>query len=182
MKDLALLLIDLQNDYFPGGANALVNSTEAVKNAKLILQNFRENHRPVFHVQHIATRPGSTFFLPGTQGAEIHPQVAPMEAESILIKHTPNSFFETTLLSELRDTSIKELIICGMMTHMCVDATVRAARDYGFKCRLIANACATRDLQVFDKIIKADEVHHAFLAALNGFYATVLDTKQFLKL
>jgi nicotinamidase-related amidase len=178
MKDSALLLIDLQNDYFPGGANPLVNSTEAVMNAKLVLQNFRENQLPVFHVQHVAIRPGSTFFLPGTRGAEVHPEVAPVETESVIIKYTPNSFVDTTLLSMLRDTSVKELTICGMMTHMCVDATVRAARDYGFKCSLIADACATRDLQVFDKIVRADDVHHAFLAALNGFYATVINTKQ----
>lgn len=180
MKDTALLLIDLQNDYFTGGSYPLVNSTEAVMNARLVLQNFREKHLPVFHVQHHAIRPGSTFFLPGTRGAEIHSEVAPVENENIIIKHTPNSFFETTLLSELRDTSVREIVVCGMMTHMCVDATLRAAKDYGFKCRLIADACATRDLQVFEKIIGADEVHHAFLAALNGFYAAVINTKQFL--
>lgn len=182
MKDIALLLIDLQNDYFPGGSNSLVNSTEAVMNARSVLQIFREKHMPVFHVQHIATRPGSTFFLPETKGAEIHPEVAPVETESLVIKHTPNSFVETTLLSELRDTCVREIVVCGMMTHMCVDATVRAARDYGFKCRIIADACATRDLQVFDKIIRAEDVHHAFLAALNGYYAAVVNTEQFLNI
>jgi len=182
MQDTALVLVDLQNDYFPGGTNPLVNSTEAVMNAKLVLQNFRDNHRPVFHVQHIATRPGSTFFLAGTRGADIHHEVAPVDTESIIIKHTPNSFIETTLLSELRDTSIKEVVLCGMMTHMCVDATVRAAKDYGFRCRMIADACATKDLQFSDKIIQAEDVHHAFLAALNGFYASVINTKQFLSI
>ncbi len=180
MKDTALLLIDLQNDYFPGGSNPLKNSTEAVMNARLVLQFFRERHMPVFHVQHIATRPGSTFFLQGTRGAEIHAEVAPVETESIISKHTPNSFVETTLLSELRDTSVSDIVVCGMMTHMCVDATVRAARDHGFKCTLIADACATRDLQIFDNTIRAEEVHHAFLAALNGYYATVVNSRIFL--
>jgi nicotinamidase-related amidase len=180
MNDTALILIDLQNDYFEGGANTLVNSLEAVLNAKQVLGIFRKNQWPVFHIQHISISRNATFFLPATKGAEIHPAVSPLVHESQIIKHYPNSFRDTTLLTELRAMNIVKLVICGMMTHMCVDATVRAARDYGFNCKLVGDACATKDLQITDKIIGAEDVHNAFLAALNGFYANVITTSQFL--
>lgn len=178
MKDIALILIDIQNDYFTGGANQLMNSEAAAKKAQSVLALFRQKQLPVFHIQHI-NGPGSTFFLPSTKGAEIYHEVMPLQSESLIVKHYPNSFRETTLLTELRAMSISQLVICGMMTHMCVDATVRAARDYGFKIELIADACATKDLRLLGKVVKAEDVHYAFLGALNGFYATVMNTAEF---
>ena len=71
----ALLLIDIQNDYFPGGAWELSHADEAAAQARLALGRFREQHRPVFHVRHINTRPGAAFFLPDTPGSEIHEPV-----------------------------------------------------------------------------------------------------------
>lgn len=176
----ALLIIDIQKDYFEEGANPLTGSLEASLNAKKILEQFRKENQPVVHIQHLATRPGSTFFVPGTNGAEIHPNVAPLPAEKVVIKHYPNSFHETDLLSYLHSNGITELVICGMMTHMCVDATVRAAKDYGFNCTLIGDACATRALSISGKTIQAQEVHNAFLAALAYFYSTVTTVEDYL--
>lgn len=89
---VALLLVDIQNDYFPGGAMELVGPVEAAENARRLLDAFRQQKRRVIHIQHIATRPNATFFLPGTPGAEIHPLVAPLQDEVVLQKHYPNSF------------------------------------------------------------------------------------------
>lgn len=125
------------------------------------------------YIQHLSTRPGSTFFVPGTKGADIHPNVTPLPDEKVVIKHYPNSFHATDLLSYLHSNDITELVICGMITHMCVDATVRAAKDYGFNCTLIGDACATRALSINEKVIQAEDVHNAFLAALAYFYSTV---------
>jgi nicotinamidase-related amidase len=176
----ALIIIDIQNDYFENGKMPLVGPVEASLNAKLILEQFRKEKLPVFHIQHISVRPNSTFLLPVTKGQEIHENVKPMEGEKVIVKHFPNGFRETELLEDLKSKKITDLVICGMMTHMCVDATVRAAKDYGFNCTLIGDACATRDLKLNGAIVKSEDVHRSFLAALGSFYAQVVTTKEYL--
>lgn len=176
----ALIIIDIQNDYFDKGAMPLVGSDKACNNAKLILERFRTKSLPIVHIQHIATRPTATFFLPNTKGAEIHEHVKPMDKEKVIVKHYPNSFRETELLDYLRGENISNLVICGMMTHMCVDATVRAAKDYGFNILLIGDACATKDQEINGQIVKAEEVQKSFLAALNYFYTSVKATSSYL--
>lgn len=176
----ALLLIDIQNDYFDKGAMTLVGSDLACQHAKTILDWFRHSNLPVIHIQHMAIRPDATFFKPNTDGVEIHELVKPLVNEKVIVKHFPNSFIRTELLDYLKSMEIKELVICGMMTHMCVDSTVRAAKDFGFNCTIIGDACATRDLTINGQTVKAQEVHNSFLAALNYFYANVLSIQQFI--
>ena len=173
----ALVLVDLQNDYFQGGAMELVDAEPAVSRAALLLQAFRQRSLPVFHVQHIAKRPGATFFLPGTVGAEIHAAVQPSAGEVVVTKHFPNSFRETTLLDALRSVDASTLVVAGMMTHMCVDTTVRAAADLGFRCSLAHDACATRDLEFGGQSVEARHVQLAYLAALEGSFASVRSTQ-----
>jgi len=176
----ALLLIDIQNDYFENGANPLAESLRASENAAKILEKFRANNLPVIHVQHLAARADSTFFLPGTSGADIHHNVKPLSHELVIEKHFPNSFRNTGLLVHLKSLEIEELVICGMMTHMCVDATVRAAKDFGFSCTLIGDACATKSLVINGQEADAKSVQHSFLAALSYFYAKVIDAEDYL--
>lgn len=169
----ALLIVDIQNDYFPGGAMTLVGSEAAGLRAKALLAAFRERGLPVIHVQHLGTRPGAGFFLPGTPGAEIHASVAPAAGETVVVKHFPNAFRETGLADALAAAGARQLVIAGMMTHMCVDATTRAAADAGYQCTLAHDACATRDLAFGGTAVPAAQVHAAFLAALSGSYAKV---------
>jgi nicotinamidase-related amidase len=169
----ALLIIDIQNDYFPGGAMELVGSDAAAECAAQVLDAFRSKGLPVVHVQHLSTRPGATFFLPGTRGAEIHERVAPRAGETVISKHYPNAFRETTLLEHLRGRDIGRLVIVGMMTHMCIDTTTRAAADLGFECVLVHDACATRDLSFGGRMVPAATVQGAFMAALDGLFAKV---------
>lgn len=177
----ALLIIDIQNDYFDGGAMPLVGSSIALKNAQHILEKFRQEQLPVIMIQHIASRPEAGFFLANTNGAKIHPDITPLDNEKVIIKHFPNSFHETELNEYLNDKGIDELIICGMMTHMCIDATTRAAKDIGYNCTLIGDACATRNLEIFGEKVNAEEVQKSFLAALDYFYANVITTDNYLK-
>jgi len=179
MKE-GLIIIDVQNDYFDKGTMTLVNSDNACKNAKLLLDRFRSENLPVIFIQHIATKPSATFFLPGTKGADIHAILHPLKNEKVIIKHFPNSFRETDLLDYLRENQITDLVICGMMTHMCVDATTRAAKDFGFNITVVGDACATRDLEIDGQFVKASEVQNSFLAALNYFYSTVKATNLYL--
>jgi len=174
----ALLLIDIQNDYFPGGAMELVGSAEAGQRAATLLAAFRRKQWPVVHVQHLSTRPGATFFLPDTPGVAIHDCVAPRPGETVVRKHFPNCFRETTLLEHLRGRQIGSLVIAGMMTHMCVDTSVRAAFDLGFGCQLAHDACATRALTFGGVAVAAADVQAAFLAALNGLFARVRPTAE----
>lgn len=175
----ALVLIDIQNDYFPGGKMELVGSREAGEEAKHALGWARQQGVPVVHVRHISKRPGATFFLPGTAGSEINNCVLPQADEIIIEKHFPNSFRETELLNSLQAKSITQLIICGMMTHMCVEATTRAAADLGFECAVLHNACATKDLAFNAIQVKAQEVHAAYLAGLAAGYAKVISVEEF---
>lgn len=174
----AYLLIDIQNDYFPGGTMELVGSSAAAAQAERLIQAFRRKGLPVIHVQHISTRPGAGFFLPGTHGARIHERVAPIEGEEVFQKHYPNSFRDTGLLAHLRDLGVSQLVIAGMMTHMCIDATTRAAADLGFQCVLAHDACATRALSFGGATVSAENVQTAFLAALNGLFARVSSTDE----
>ena len=181
MTDTALLVIDIQNDYFPGGRMELEGSPAAGANAARALAEFRRKKLSVFHVRHLSVRPGATFFIPGTEGAEIHSQVLPIEGETVVEKNFPNSFRDTPLKSALEKAGVKNLVVAGMMTHMCVDASVRQASDYGFRVTLLADACATRAQKWGEETVPARQVQLAFLAALNGAYAQVLDTKQYLE-
>lgn len=176
----ALILIDIQNDYFPSGRNELHKPEEALKCTKQALEFFRKNNLPVYHVRHTNTYKGATFFLPDTSGAEIHKSVSPRTDEKVLVKHTPNSFFQTGLYDELRKQNISHLVICGMMSHMCIDTSVRAARDYGFSVTVLEDACATKDLCRNGTVISADIVHNTIMASLDGVFAKVMPTQKFL--
>jgi len=178
MADTALLIIDIQNDYFPGGAMELEGADAAGGKASRALKSFREKQLPIIHVRHLSTRPGSTFFLPGTKGQEIHATVTPVSGEAIVEKNFPNSFRATGLKEILEKQQIKNLVVAGMMTHMCVDATVRHAADLGYKVTLLGDACATRAQAYGGESVPARQVHAAFLAALNGFYAKVIRSDE----
>ncbi|MGB8993657.1 MAG: cysteine hydrolase family protein [Desulfobaccales bacterium] len=177
----ALLLIDIQNDYFPGGAMELVDMTRAAAHAGEALAAFRQAGQPRFHVQHIALGPGAAFFRPDTAGVEIHASVRPLPGEPLIRKHYPNAFRDTGLLAALQSAGIEELVICGAMSHMCVDATTRAAFDYGLACTVIHDACASRDLVFKGQTIPAAHVHGAFMAALGMRYARVWSLEELLK-
>lgn len=176
-----LILVDLQNDYFSGGNMELVGIEEAAANALLLLDGFRTARQPVIHIQHISAQPGATFFLPETDGAKIHQTLTPQEGESVVVKNFPNSFRNTSLQELLKKEKPDNLVICGAMSHMCIDATTRAAFDLGFNCIVAEDACATRDLIFKNRTIKAADVHASFMAALSAPYARVISTEDIMK-
>ncbi|OGT37077.1 MAG: hypothetical protein A3F12_03620 [Gammaproteobacteria bacterium RIFCSPHIGHO2_12_FULL_38_14] len=177
----ALLLLEIQNDYFQNGRIPLEKSLEVSSKAQKILALYREKELPIFHIQQISTQPNAAYFLPCTKGAAFYPSVEPKKGECVIKKHYPNSFKDTTLLSHLTKNKITHLIICGMMTHLSIDATVRAAYDHGFSCTILDDACAAHPLEYNHSPIPAQEVHYAFLAALQSNYANILHAEEFLK-
>ena len=172
MKE-ALLIIDVQNDYFPGGANELSHPFEAENRIRELIAESRVCGRPVIYIQHF-NPPDDTFFLEGTFGADISERIRPADNDKVIIKRYPNSFLETDLDEYLKSIGATDLIVCGMMTHMCVDTTVRAAMDYGYSVKVVADACATMDLMINGETVPADMVQKAFIAALDGVFATII--------
>jgi len=169
-----LVIVDIQNDYFPGGANPLERPEAAAAQAARLLASFRDTGEPLVHMQHVWDAPDAEFMAPGTPGVEIHEAVAPHPGETVIQKQHPNSFLDTGLEQHLRDAGVDRLVVCGMMTSMCVDATVRAGADLGFPVVVAHDACATMPLEFGGRTIPAADVHAAFLAALADSYAEVV--------
>jgi nicotinamidase-related amidase len=174
----ALVIVDIQNDYFPGGAYPLVGPERAAAAAKRALEAFRAAGEPVVHVQHVWDAPEAEFMRPGTPGIEIHPDLAPAAGEPVITKESPNGFLATDLEQRLRAIGAEQLVLCGMMTSMCVDATARAASDLGFEVTVLADACAAPDLEFGGVAVPAAQVGAAFLAALADSYADVVTVEE----
>ena len=174
----ALIIVDIQKDYFPGGANPLHEPEQAVAAARRVLDHFRSTGESVLHIQHVWDAPDALFMRPGTEGVEIHGGVAPLPGETVIQKDAPNAFLRTSLERELRERAVDALVVCGMMTSMCVDATVRAAADLGFTVTVIHDACAAPALSFGGIEVPAPSVHAAFLGALAQGYATVVSAAE----
>lgn len=177
----ALIIIDLQMDYYEGGKCTLSKVDEATKNARLLLDKFRVEQLPIFHVQHIFASEEAPFFGPNTTGTDIHPEVTPKEGETLIVKQYVNSFKDTSLLNDLRIKGIENLIICGAMSHMCVAGTTRNASDLGFNCTVVEDACATLDLKFNGTTVPAAHVHATAMNTLGFAYAKIVTTEEFLK-
>jgi nicotinamidase-related amidase len=176
----ALVVVDIQNDYFPGGAFPLVEPELAAAVARRVLEAFRSAGQPVVHVQHVGEGPDSEFMRPGTQGVEIHPEVEPQAGEPVITKDAPNAFLHTPLEDQLHSLVADEIVVCGMQTNMCVDATVRAGVDLGFRAIVLHDACAAPDLEFGGLTVPAKGVGAAFFAALADSYGNVVSADDLL--
>lgn len=177
----ALLLIDIQNDYFPGGEMELVGMDQASSFAAELLSRFRDEGSPLVHVRHVFADPGAPFFRAGTPGIEIHSSVAPRNDEAVVTKANVNAFLEPELKEILDREGVDELVIAGAMSHMCIEDTSRAAADLGYKCQVVHDACATRDQEFNGQVISAVDVHNTAMSALGFAYAEVLSLDQWRK-
>lgn len=121
------------------------------------------------------------FFIPNTNGVEIHPEIKSLDSEKIIKKNTPNSFHNTTLKKELDLSNVTDLVICGMMTHICVDATVKSAKDFGYNVTLVSDACTTRDIEWNGERIPANVVQNVYMSSLDGTFANVLTSEEYFK-
>lgn len=174
----ALVLIDFQNDYFIGGKWELEGIDQAANNAAILLRTFRENNLPVVHIRHEFTTEDAPFFVPSSEGAKTHWLVAPHEHEPVVLKHAVNGFQGTKLKKILDSYHIDRLVICGAMSHMCIDGTTRAACDLGYECIVVSDACATHAMEFEGIEISAKQVHAVLMYALGFAYATVIHTAQ----
>lgn len=166
----ALLIIDVQKFYFPDGQVPLKHPTETSKQIKKVLDAFRENQMEVVHIKHNAQK-----------NAEIYRLLAPAKNETVITKNEANSFNGTKLDEYLKKANINSLVITGMQTHMCVEATTRAAYDLGYKCSVISDGCTTKDLKFRNHTIKAKDVHYSTLSTLQNSYGKVFTAEEYVK-
>lgn len=170
-----LLLIDHQQEYATNGGLPLDGIDAAVQEIVRLLAAARSAGAPVVHVQQMG-RPGGPLFDPtGPRGAFM-PEISPRSGEAVVQKTLPNGFAKTSLDDTLRQSGRSDLIVAGFMTHMCVSATVRSALDHGYRCAVVASACATRDLPdpLGNGVMPAAELHRFSLAALGDRFAIIL--------
>jgi len=180
VSNRALLVIDIQNDYFPGGKWPLAGIDAAADNAARAIAAARAAGDTVIHVRHEFRSADAPFFAPGSEGAQIHPKAAKRDGEPVVLKHFANAFRETELQALLQRRGIEEVVVVGAMSHMCVDAATRAASDLGYKVTVLHDACATRDLTFDGVTVPAAQAHAAFMAALASSYAKVVPTADYL--
>ena len=180
MSNTALVLVDIQNDYFEGGLWPVDKMRQVSANAARLLENARNKDHTIIHVHHEIPSDEAPFFRPGTPGAEIHSSVAPAADEPTILKHKPNSFHNTSLHADLEAKGVTDVIICGAMSQMCIDATARAAVDFGYKVTVVEDACGAKEQAFKDMEIPAPQVHAAFMAPLAMLYARVIDTETYL--
>jgi len=171
LRDSCLVLIDLQYEYLAGPI-ALPDGRAAIANAAKLLARARAAGTPIFHIAHKG-RPGGLFDRAAERGA-IVTELAPLPGEPVIEKGLPNAFAGTDLQAKLAATERKDIILAGLMTHMCVSSTARAALDLGYRITVDANSCATRDLpDGRGGSIAAATVHDVALAELSDRFAVI---------
>lgn len=180
MTKSALILIDIQNDYFENGKWPVDKMHIVSQNAARLLVQARNSGDTVIHIQHEIPSDKAPFFQKGTKGAEIHVSVAPDNGEMIIKKSRPNSFHNTSLREALDHEGITKLTLCGAMTQMCIDATTRAAVDFGYSVTVVEDACGAKQMAFTDQTVSASLVHAAFMAALASSYARVVGCDTYL--
>ena len=180
MSKRAVVVVDLQNEYLPSGRLPLVGIEKAAANAAQVIEAARSNGDTIIHVRHENPSADAPFFVPGSQNVEIIPAVQPRDGETVIVKHYPNSFRETELKAMLDERGAEEVVIVGAMSHMCIDATSRAAADFGYSTVVVHDACATRDVEFAGKTVPAVEVHAAYMSALAFAYGKVVSAEELL--
>lgn len=167
----ALVMVDLQNTYREG-IMRLEGVEPALAEAAALLERARAAGIPIFHIQHDAGA-GSPYDVSARIGA-IADEVAPRAGETVVVKNYPSAFVGTDLQSKLEAAGVKDIIITGFMTHMCVNSTARSAFNLGFRPTVVAATTATRDLPGPDgSVVPAAQLQAASLAAVADLFAIV---------
>jgi nicotinamidase-related amidase len=176
----AIIVVDIQNDYFPGGKFELDGADKAADNAARIIEQGRRNGDLVVFIRHDSLEPDAAFFVKDTHGVQIHDKMHIRVSDHLIIKHFMNPYRETGLKSLLDAHGITDVVAIGNMSHMCIDAVTRASNDFGYATTVVHDACATRSLSFEGVDVPGAMVHAAFMAALKFGYATVVSTDELL--
>ncbi|MBN3724990.1 cysteine hydrolase family protein [Burkholderia sp. Ac-20379] len=152
----ALVVIDLQNDYFPGGALPLWNPETTLANIEQAIGQARAQGIPVIHVQHVSHGPRGGLFDADTPGVAIHPRILAAAPDApVVTKAFADGFWQTTLDDTLQSLGVDDLLICGMMTQNCVTHTAisKSAEKYGVT--VLSDCCTTVSELIHKFAVKA---------------------------
>ena len=177
---VALIVIDVQKaiDHPSWGER---NNLQAENNIGVLLKAWRDTGRPIYHIRHDSTEPGS-HYRPGQTGNEFKPEVQPLPGETVIAKRTNSAFIGTDLEARLRQAGQQVLIVAGVITNNSVEATVRMAGNLGFETCLVEDATFTFGREDWNGTWRtAAEVHAMSLANLDREYCTVVGTKDVLE-
>lgn len=180
MAKRAIVVVDLQNEYLISGKLPLVGIEDAVSNAARLIEAARSRGDVLVHVRHESPAADAPFFAAGSENVKIIAAVSPRDGETIVVKQYPNSFRETGLKALLDENGVEQVVIIGAMSHMCIDATTRAAADFGYSVTVVHDACATLDVEFGGRTVQAADVHAAYMSALAWAYAQVVSADEFL--
>lgn len=142
----ALLVIDVQNDYFPGGKFTLWNSDATLRNIEGAIATAKAAGIPVIHMQHVVDPSAgpAPFFALGSAGADIHARIMAAAPEGpVVVKTRADSFIGTNLEEVLSGLGVTELLVCGMMTHNCVAHTAMSKAAEKYKVCILPDCCTT---------------------------------------
>ena len=180
MKKMAIVTIDIQLDYFPGGRFPLFKARSALRNSTRVLAAGRSLGLPIYHVKHEGLNPKGSFLVAGSPGVELHPDlgIPTGGGEKVIVKHEPDSFQGTELEEALRSAGVERVVWMGMMSWMCVDTTVRSAFARGFEGILVEDACAAGPLRHGLLPVFPWTSHRAFMAALGARFARLVRARD----
>ena len=154
----ALLLIDLQNDYFPGGKFPLWNTDVTLSNIEQAINAAKAKNIPIIHIQHIANPEMgiAPFFNKGSEGAKIHSRILEAAPDApIVFKEFADSFEKTNLEEVLKELGVDELLVCGMMTQNCVTHTAISKSAEKYKVSILPDCCTSVDLMIHNIALHA---------------------------
>jgi nicotinamidase-related amidase len=171
-SDTVLMIVDVQlaADAPKWGPR---NNPGAEQKIAQLLAAWRAADMPVIHIRHDSVTPGSPY-TPGTPGHPFKPESMPLPHETVIGKNANSAFVNTSLEDTLGDRGATTLAICGVLTHNCVEATVRHAGNLGYRVFVPADACWAVDVRdLTGKVWPAEDVHQLSLAVMQGEYAQV---------
>ena len=174
----ALLVIDVQNEYFTGALP--ITHPDGHFEQILSAMDAAAGCVPTIVVQHHFPQPDKPFFQKGTPGWELHPEVSARPHDVLIEKTLPGSFTATPLESWLQAREVTTVTIAGYMTHMCCDTTARQAVHRGFAVEFLRDATGTLALSNEAGEVKAEELHRSILCAQQMLLSEVLDVQSWI--
>ena len=176
----ALLVIDVQNEYFPGGQLPITSPHPHFANILRAMDSASASGTPVVVIQHTFARPDAPYFRRDTPGWALHPEVAARPRDLWIEKNLPGSFTGTDLEAWLRSRDIDKVAVAGYMTHMCCDTTARQAAHLGLSVEFLGDATGTLAVENSAGSASAEEMHRSILCAQQMMISEVLNTDPWL--
>ncbi|EFA76394.1 isochorismatase hydrolase [Heterostelium album PN500] len=178
----ALLVVDVQNEYVDGGFRIQYPPVSiSLPNIVKIMDSAEEARDPIILVRHYAPE-GVPIFAKGTNGFELHPQVANRHHDLLIDKTLPSCFAGTNLESFLKSKDINTLVIVGYMTHNCDATTIFEAHHRGYNVEFISDASGSLPYENKAGYASAEELHRVFSVVFQSNYASVSTTEEWLEL